>query len=147
MKYDKYTEVEVTFGFSIYDFNSIGPLGVIPKRVQISETSVPGIFNLAFGNLDGNGKIDDYAISNDKDRNKILATIAGIVINYLDKFPNRIILFSGSTVERTRLYRMAISLNFTELSKTIDIYAIVDGEPLHFNSNVNAEAFIIKRKT
>jgi hypothetical protein len=28
MKYDKYTEVVVTYGFSAYDFKRSGPLGI-----------------------------------------------------------------------------------------------------------------------
>lgn len=146
MKYDMYTDISFMEEFSIFEFESIGPLGKIKKRVEISTTAGYNIFTLAFGDVDEDNNIDDYAISNNGDRNKILATIVKIVKIYFDRFPERTIFFKGSTAERTRLYRIAISVNLEELSTNLEIYAIVENEIFTFYKNINADGFIIKRK-
>lgn len=146
MKYEIYTQLQATDDFSIIDFISTGRRGPIPKRIVFTATESKGVYNLAFGDIDENGEIDDYGISDNGDRNKILATIASVVKMYTDIYPRRLIFFRGSTVERTRLYRMAISLNMEELSKQFQIYALVDKEFLAFRKNMRVEAFLIKRK-
>jgi hypothetical protein len=63
-----------------------------------------GIYNLAFGDINVEGEIDDLTISDNGDRNKILATVAKSVDEYTKRFPGRWIFFKGSTPERTRLH-------------------------------------------
>jgi hypothetical protein len=99
-----------------------------------------------FGDIDENGEVDDCRISDNGDRNKILATVFHVVNIYTEKYPERWILFSGSTKERTRLYRIAVGLNFDELSQIFDIYAFVHEELKLFAKNMEINAFIIKRK-
>ncbi|HET6253734.1 MAG TPA: hypothetical protein VFE32_06660 [Puia sp.] len=76
MKYEIYDQLEIADDFSIIDFISEGKNGRIPKRIEFTLTDVPGIVNLAFGDIDANGEINDYSISNNGDRNKILSTVA-----------------------------------------------------------------------
>src|ERR1700744_1389535 len=123
MKYEVYTEIKITDDFSIFDFFSVGRKGLIPKRIEFMPTEISDIVNLAFGDIDESGEIDDYSISDNGDRNKILATVAFATEIYLNKYPERWVYFKGSTQERTRLYRMAIGLNFEELKSRFDIYA------------------------
>lgn len=85
-------------------------------------TEIDGIYNLAFGDIIENGEIDDYCITDNGDRNKILATVFDVVNTYTARYPERMIYFRGSTIERTRLYRIAIGLNLEELSRVFDIY-------------------------
>ncbi|SEP36466.1 hypothetical protein SAMN05660816_05481 [Niastella yeongjuensis] len=127
---------------------SVGLNGKIPKRIQFTETPWPSIYNLAFGNNKENGDLDDLSISNNGDRNKILATILKAVEDYTDRFPERFVFFSGSTEHRTRLYRMAIGLHFEELSSKFEIYVDVNGEWdfIPFQKGLNIKAFLIKRK-
>ncbi len=48
---------------------------------------------------------------------------------YTMAYPERWVYFEGSTAARTRLYRMAISLNFDELSSHLDIFGVLgDGQ-------------------
>jgi hypothetical protein len=128
MKYEVYKDLKVTDDFSVIDFVSVGKHGTISKRIVFTATELEGVYNLAFGDIDENGEIDDYSISDNGDRNKILATIADVVKVYTEKYPGRLILFRGSTTERTRLYRMAVGLNFKELSSQFDIYAYIEDE-------------------
>jgi len=141
-------EVDVNAGFDRFDFTSVGPRGRIKKRIAIMPTDNPEIFNLAFGDLKSNGiEIDDKAVTDNGDRNKILATIAAVMDLYTDRYPDRCIYFQGNTPERTRLYRMAISQNLIELSTRYDIYGLLeDDNVLPFSATVNFQAFVVRRK-
>ena len=65
-----------------FQFESEGPKGKIIKMVQFAQTQNKDIFNLAFGNLNDDGSIDDEATNDNKDRNKILATVAATVYKF-----------------------------------------------------------------
>jgi hypothetical protein len=125
MNYERYTDLEISTDSLEYKFISTGPKGEIIKVIQFSQTSEPTIYNLAFGNLTINGDIDDITVNDNKDRNKILATIAFAVYDFTERKYGITLFFTGSTPERTRLYRMAISLNLNELRKDFHIYGLV----------------------
>ena len=146
MKYESYTDLSITDDFSIINFVSAGKKGVIQKRIAFTETEVENLFNLAFGDLDVNGEINDNIVSDNGDRNKILATIVTMVDGYTAKYPDRWIVFKGSTKERTRLYRMAVGLNLKELSMKFEIYGITDKGLVLFCKDLEINAFLIKRK-
>ena len=146
MKYEVYKEIKVTDDYSIFDFISTGPEGNIPKRIEFMPTEISGIINLAFGDIDENGEIDDYSISDNGDRNKILATVAYTVDIYLNKYPDRWIYFKGSTQERTRLYRMAVGLNLEELSLKFEIYAEQKSGMIPFRKNTDILGLLIRKK-
>jgi len=67
------------------------------------------------------GKVNDYIKNDNKDRNKILATVAAAVYEFTSHYPDRFIFFVGSTPERTRLYRMALAINLDELNVDFEI--------------------------
>ena len=146
MKYEVYTEIKITDDFSIFDFFSVGRKGLIPKRIEFMPTEISDIVNLAFGDIDESGEIDDYSISDNGDRNKILATVAFATEIYLNKYPERWVYFKGSTQERTRLYRMAIGLNFEELKSRFDIYAEQPDGIVLFEKNIEIQGLLIKKK-
>ena len=146
MKYPVYSELNITDDFSIFDFISTGSKGDIRKRIEFSPTQIPNIVNLAFGDIDKNGEIDDHSISSNNDRDKILATVAYAVELYLYQYPEKSVYFKGSTKERTRLYRMAIGLNLEELSTKFEIYAELNDNILTFEKNMELTGLLIKRK-
>ncbi|OQP56847.1 hypothetical protein A3860_09695 [Niastella vici] len=146
MKYESYSEFAFTEDFSVIDFISIGKNGPIPKRITFTTTELENVYNLAFGDVDLNGEIDDYRISDNGDRNKILSTVVKVVDDYTRKYPERWILIRGSTKERTRLYRMAIGNNLEELTSKFDIYVFTNEELIVFAKNMEINAFLIKRK-
>ncbi|OQP58308.1 hypothetical protein A3860_07470 [Niastella vici] len=141
-----YSDYNFTEDYSVFNFMSIGKNGAIPKRITFTATELENVFNLAFGDVDENGELDDCNISDNGDRNKILATVFTVVDIYTKKYPKRWILFSGSTRERTRLYRMAVGLNLEELSLIFEIYAFVEQELILFAKNMEINSFVIKRK-
>jgi len=146
MKYEVYSELNFTDDFSVIDFLSIGKNGAIPKRITFTTTELEYVYNLAFGDIDENGEIDDYTISDNGDRNKILATVVNVIDDYTKKYPERWIFFRGSTKERTRLYRIAVGVNLEELSRKFDIYAFDQEEVKLFAKDMEINAFLIKRK-
>jgi hypothetical protein len=150
MKYEKYDDLIATIDFLEYEFVSVGPKGNIAKVVQFTPTNNPAIFNLAFGNKKEDGSLDDLAKDGNKDRNKILATVVSSVHLFTAEYPAKWIFFSGSTPERTRLYRMAITLNFEELSVDFEIIGILKDLDafvyVPFEKEVNYFGFLIRRK-
>jgi hypothetical protein len=146
MKYEIYKEIKIADNYCIFDFVSMGRNGNIPKRIEFIPTEMPGFFNLAFGDIDENGEIDDYSISDNGDRDKVLATVAYAVEIYLNKYPDRWVYFRGSTLERTRLYRMAIGINLEELLLKFDIYAEQKDGIVQFQRNIEAEGLLVKKK-
>lgn len=141
MKYEVYVDVNFTEDFEVIDFISIGKNGPIPKRITFTITEHENVYNLTLGNVDENGELDDRTVSDNGDRNKILATIFYVVDAYTKKYPERWIAFRGSTKERTRLYRMAVGINLEELSKKFEIYAFAQEELVSFTKNMESMHF------
>lgn len=146
MKYEMYSDFRFTHDFSVIDFLSTGKNGTIPKRIIFSNTELENVYNLAFGDVDENGEINDCTVSDNGDRNKILATVFHVVNIYTKKYPERWIIFNGSTKERTRLYRIAVGINLEELSQTFEVFAFVEEELKLFAKNMEINSFVIKRK-
>ena len=148
MKYGVYPQLKVAHDYSTFEFVSMGKKGDILKGIAFTEIESPYVYNLAFGDIDENGEIDDRSISDNGDRNKVLATVAFAVDIYLSKYPQRWVQFKGSTHERTRLYRMAVGLNFDELSTKYDIYIeLNNGLIIPFQKNVEVRSIIVNKKT
>ena len=80
-------------------------------------------YNLGFGDLDpSTGKINDLAVTNNKDREKILATVAATVLDFIKRFPDAIIYAKGSTLARTRLYQIGIAAHWDEIGSVLYVY-------------------------
>jgi hypothetical protein len=149
MKYERYTELLVTSDYLVYEFVSIGPKGAIPKIIQFT-TIGEEIFNLAFGNKKADGDIDDLARDGNMDRDKILATVVAALNIFFDRYPDKWVFFKGSTPGRTRLYRMAITLNLEELSTDFEIIGALtekstfrDGD---FQKGIDYYGFFVQSK-
>jgi hypothetical protein len=148
VKYEYYAAIRVADDLSSFDFISTGKSGRFVKRIVFMPTIIEGVYNFAFGDIMENSEIDDYCITDNGDRNKILATVFDVVSTYTLRYPERMIYFRGSTRERTRLYRIAIGLNLEELSRVFDIYGEIaeDDRFYPFRKNMEIEAFLVKRK-
>ena len=79
MKYEVYTDLIFANDFHTFQFQSVGKSGTIHKGGSFIVTQLPHVFNLAFGDIKEDNEIDDHAISNNGDRNKILATLAKVI--------------------------------------------------------------------
>ena len=135
--------------FLDFEFESDGPNGKIKKGVSYSLRNAGGItfFNLAFGHRNEETKeLDDKAISDNQDRDKILSTVAATVIEFTTHFPDIPVFAQGSNQARTRLYQMEISANLAEIETILDVYGSNKGRWERFRRNVNYDAFLARRK-
>jgi hypothetical protein len=145
--YPKYISLDISTDATVFKFTSVGPKGEIQKIIQFFATTAKEVYNVAFGNLKENGSIDDITTNDNKDRDKILATVAATVYDFTERYPGRYVFFTGSTIERTRLYRIALTLNYKELNETFDIWGLLEeGGFEDFQKRRGYNGFLIKRK-
>jgi len=96
------------------------------------------------GDIDKETNVVNYeSTTNNGDRDKILSTVVATAFSFFSKYPNYAIHVTGNTKSRTRLYQMAISNYFEELSIDFDIYGKLNGAYVRFKKGDNYEAFII----
>lgn len=132
-----------------YEFFSEGPNGSIKKvveyfRLQELKTEV---FNLAFGDWDEeSNRINDLLISNNADKDKVLATVAATVIDFMEDHPDAIIIVTGSTLSRTRLYQMGIAKILNEINRDFEIQGYINNSWHSFQKGVNYSAFLLKAR-
>jgi len=134
--------------FTDYEFYSEGPNGQIKKMITFNLVQEQPflIYNLAFGDVDGNGDINDAITSNNEDRDKVLATVAHSIHDFCNKHGNHLIFAQGSNSARTRLYQMSISRNYEEVIQDFDIKGLTQNGWEPFTRNVNYKAFLTNRK-
>lgn len=156
MNYPKYTFTTSTENVT-FEFTSNGTNGLVDKAIKYECISKEqNVFNLSFGDKIGINEetgelsIDDLIVTNNGDLEKVLATVASSAYQFGEKYPDRLIYFTGSTKPRTRLYRRAISKEIEEISKSFHIFGskLINGmhEPLPFDKNGDFDGFIIKYK-
>ncbi len=146
MKLPKY-QLKSTDKLLSYEFVSEGPKGLIQKRIQFTLINKEEVYNLAFGDKDPvSREIDDLAIINNGDSEKILATIVGAVYTFWDKNPEAWIFATGSTPSRTRLYQVGIAKYYQYLSEEFEIYGQVEDDWQLFELGKNHLAFLAKKK-
>lgn len=142
-KYHLKAEQDLT----IFEFVSEGPNGSIPKLIEFTETNLKDFYNLAFGDKDENtGKFDDRAVTNNNDTEKVLATVVSAVLAFTDKHPDAWVYATGSTIARTRLYRMGINKYFAEVESEFHIFGELKNDWLPFEKGRNFEGYVVKRK-
>lgn len=90
--------------------------------------------------------IDDLAITNNANSRKVLATVASTVFIFTNYYPDAVIVTIGSTLSRTRLYRIGITNNLEAIEKDFYIYGLKNNKWYRFKKSVDYDAFLIKRK-
>jgi hypothetical protein len=90
--FDSFSEINT------YEFTSKGPFGEIRKVVCFQTTEVVDVYNLAFGDKNGI-QLDDLSVSNNGDKEIILATVAHLVVIFTEAFPYAWIFAKGSFEE------------------------------------------------
>ncbi len=145
MDLDKYAVVS-DINHVVYEFLSERPYGTIKKVVFYQEIG-DNIYNLAFGDWDEERqRINDRVRSNNNDRDKVLATVASTVTDFIKYHPNAQILAQGSTPSRTRLYQMGILGNMNAIGNSFDIQGFYKGNWEIFKEGRNYEVFAVKAK-
>jgi hypothetical protein len=139
--------VKASDDFKRFEFESVGPKGRIKKVIKFEEIGNSGLFNLAFGDLDENSdNLISRTRSNNGDRDKVLATVASAVFEFMLVYSNALISARGETGSRTRLYQMGISKNLNELTLRYIIYGRLNNKWEIFQKGKNYEAFALKKR-
>jgi hypothetical protein len=104
--------------------------------------------NLAFGDWNSHTQsIDDSVATNNNDSDKVLATVAFIVLDFTNRFHGIIIYAAGSTPGRTRKYQMGVNKYYDEICSLFHIFGITEGDNIQpFMKNVNYSGFLVRRK-
>ena len=144
---DNRYHINISPDFLDFEFTSIGPKGAITKVVRYREINVKGIYNLGFGDKEPvSGYINDLSITNNNDSQKVLATVARTLYLFSDNYPDAMIIASGSTAARTRLYRMGITNNLKAIDQDFYLLGLTDTDWEQFRKRVAYHAFSIQRK-
>ncbi|TAF25007.1 MAG: hypothetical protein EAZ70_10975 [Runella slithyformis] len=130
----------------IYEFDSVSEHKTIHK-VVIYEPLEDDMYHLGFGDLTAEGKVDYKIVSANQDMDKVLMTVVQTMLLFFDKYPDKKLVFVGSTESRTRLYRGII----TKFIEIVELYLEVEGfvsndEREPFRKNQEYQAFLISPK-
>ncbi|WP_288426095.1 hypothetical protein [uncultured Spirosoma sp.] len=132
---------------TVFEFISEGPNGLVHKLIQFQPTSYSKVYNLAFGDKnEATGEIDDLAVSNNRDTEKVLATVVAALYAFFDKYPDAYVYATGSTSARTRLYRMGITRFYEEITRDFELYGQIGDEFVDFRVGVEYAGFLALRK-
>lgn len=140
------------YDFTIYneslrfEFDSVGKQ-TIRKVILYQKLPIPNIYNLALGDIDENGQANFEVISDNGDRNMVLATVVQTMIAFFERKPQASISFTeGDSILRTRLYQAAIARELELASERFVIHGIIDSELQLFERNKAYHGFVISRK-
>ena len=68
---------ELNDDFDFFEFDSVGPNGIIRKLVQYIKVPGTVYYNLAFGDkISQTNELDDLVVTNNSDTQKVMATVA-----------------------------------------------------------------------
>jgi hypothetical protein len=152
MNENRYKQIISSSDYQIFSFISEGRYGKLTKVVRFDKLlNYDNTYNLALGTVLNNGEVDYQIITNNGDRNKLLATVAFIAVLFTENNPGYSIYISGSDARRTTLYHRAISYGYKELIEIFNIYGdlssedeVTDLEP--FDPEKSYSAFVVEKK-
>lgn len=146
MKLDRY-ELKSDDQLTTFSFLSEGAKGKIEKLIQFSSVNQNNLYNLAFGDRNPlTDDIDDNVVTDNGDSEKVLATVVAAVYAFCDKFPLAWIYATGSTLSRTRLYRMGINKYYDIVKTDFEIFGQAQSEWERYEKGKDYQAFVIQRK-
>ena len=130
-----------------YVFESVSDEKIVMKIVEYTPFEYnSSIYNLAFGDMNEDGFLDDLSISNNQDMERILATVIQTTFSFFRTYPNKKLFFTGSTPARTRLYRAAINKVINDLKEEIVVEGIINEVREPFQKDIHYSAFLIYLK-
>jgi hypothetical protein len=134
--------------FLVYQFKSVGPNGQITKGVQFTKVNdAPLVYNLALGDIDPYTHVlNDRVITDNKDRDKIFATVAFVALDFCRHHIGASVLVNGNTKAKKRLYQIQISLYLSEIEKHFVVYGLIEKDKKWeiFIKNKTYEALLVK---
>lgn len=129
----------------IYQFRSISKDRTILKLVLFTKLD-ENTYNVALVDITDDEELSDTVVSNNHDLKAVPSTVVQIMLDFLLANPTVALSIEGSTLSRTRLYRIVIATYFDELSLGFQIDGTVgtSGEP--FKPNKPYDRFLIQKQ-
>lgn len=146
MNYEPYEDLVALPDLSVFQFISEGPWGRITKQIHFTLLCKPGVYMLQLGDLMADGEFNRSVISNNGDWDRVLATVIQAMEVYTERYPGRSIRIWSLSMERSRLFRIAIGSNRRQLSTRFTIQPMLGGGFLFFRKNKNRVRFELSRQ-
>ena len=108
--------------------------------------SLPGFYNLGFGDLSGEGELSDEVVTNNGDMSKVLATVVSTLFVFLEVNPTATVFFKGSTPFRTKLYQRIIQSNLVDVGSMLIVSGIKHGTEEAFTNRTEYDSFLIRKR-
>ncbi len=125
---DCYEIETLSSDLSLSRFNTILKTGEqVPLGIQISNTVhpyLPEVYNLAFGPLIEENRIDDKAKMHHENHSKVFSTIIFTGLTFLTENREKYLGIDGSNNARAYMYYRCIQNNFDYLSQFFNIYGV-----------------------
>lgn len=138
--------IECTDDALTFEFDSVYGDRVVGKVIVYGRfPNDPNVFNLALGDKQPDGSIDDFARTNNSDMDKVMATVVQSLFVFFDRYPVSIVYFTGSTQARTRLYQIIIGKELAVAQRAFFIRGLRNGIPEPFEPNQSYEAFLLQK--
>lgn len=128
-------------------FKSISQNKTIEKAVVFNQVdSENGIYELIFGDLE-NGFVNVKTVSDNQDMSLVLATVIKTIFLFLERNPEKPVIFMGSSIARNRIYRAIISKFISETDNNFEVFGTnFEGVDEVFINQKDYFAFKIKLK-
>ena len=133
---------------SVFEFISEGRQEAVRKLIHFQPTYTEGLYNLAFGDeRPSTDEIDDLAVTNNGDTDKVLGTVVAALYAFFAKYPAALVYATGSTRARTRLYRMGITRFQEEMRVDFLLFGQTGQEFYPFEPGREYDGFLAQRKS
>ncbi|WP_439583942.1 DUF6934 family protein [Dyadobacter bucti] len=128
-----------------YKFVSVSEWKKINKIVLFTQINDGNSYSLALFDILEDGLASASVESNNGDERLVLATVIKIIDHFLSVKPDCLVIFRGSDARRHRLYRVVITRELPDLSKTFQVYGIIRDKSFRFKSNGLYEFYMIRK--
>lgn len=128
-----------------FAFDSISGQRIIRKKAEFVLISAD-LYNFAFGDVNEEDEIDDFVVSNNKDMDKVFATLIQILITFLKTHKGKGVYFKGSTPSRTRMYQIILNKERANWEGLLAVYGSYNGNLMPFETDHRYNSFIVELK-
>jgi hypothetical protein len=99
------------------------------------------------GDLQPDQTVDVESISDNGDRDLILATVIQTLLAFFEEYPSAFVAFTGSTPERTRLYRILLSRESEKAASVFNCWGMNEnGDIERFSKDAPYLGFMVSLK-
>lgn len=139
---EKFYPFRASEDYLFYYFESRSEERTIPKAIEFVKVNA-NTYNLAFGDLDVDGEINDLCVSNNRDMKMVLSTVVRAVLTFFEVYSDQRVYFTGSSEARTRLYTAILTKEIENWQGIFDVEGVNNGESIPFQKGIVFESFIV----